>query len=78
MEHFFSVLVAVAVFQLNEGLLEMGIEMYVLRTFMLWSMLLHTMRYASTYNDEDGWHKLLWAVFQFVLLLVLEGQARAP
>mmetsp|Transcript_63033 Transcript_63033/g.124564 ORF Transcript_63033/g.124564 Transcript_63033/m.124564 type:complete len:410 (+) Transcript_63033:1686-2915(+) len=85
-----QVLVAVAIFQINERLQECegpctelheqvsmgdpyGLGLYVCQYFLLWSMLAHTFRYAATYNDEDGYHKLLWAAFQFLLLYVLEG-----
>ncbi|KAL1524766.1 hypothetical protein AB1Y20_019649 [Prymnesium parvum] len=78
MEHFFSVLVAVAVFQLNEELLRGAhsagaVEVYAVKFMILYGMLLHTMRYAARFGDDDGYHKLLWAGFQVALLLLLEG-----
>jgi len=74
MEHFFTVLVAGAIFSRNENLGEdQDTESYVRRFVVRWGSLAHTMRYASRFADEDGVHKLLWAGFQFGLLLLLEG-----
>jgi len=78
LEHFFTVLFAVAVFQLNEGLINeehtmANVELYALKFMIYYGMLLHTMRYASRFNDDDAYHKLLWAGFQVSLLFLLEG-----
>ena len=78
LEHFFTVLSAVAVFQLNERLQEAEhtwatVELYALHFFVLYELLAHTMRYASHFNDDDLWHKFLWSAFQVALLLMLEG-----
>uniref|UniRef100_A0A7S4T1A0 Uncharacterized protein n=1 Tax=Alexandrium monilatum TaxID=311494 RepID=A0A7S4T1A0_9DINO len=74
MEHFFTVLVAVAVFALNRSLQEQGdVLLYTLKLLVLYGMLVHTMRYASRFADEDGAHKILWSAFQFGLLLLLLG-----
>lgn len=78
LEHFFTVLFAVAIFQLNEELIEgehvlETIELYLLKFLILYATLAHTMRYAARFNDDDLWHKFLWSAYQFCLLLLLEG-----
>lgn len=74
MEHFFTVLCAVAVFVLNQGLgHNHDVQLYVLKFFVLFGMLAHTMHYAMRFADDDGVHKVLWGAFQFGLLLLLEG-----
>jgi len=83
MEHLISVLVAVGVFQLNEQLLDSALSVdsitqYVLKFGVLWGILTHAFRYAASHGVDDGYHKLLWAAMQFLLLLVLEGQGGIP
>eukprot|EP00966_Prymnesium_polylepis_P277941 6421690-Prymnesium_polylepis.1 len=50
-----------------------NVELYALKFMIYYGMLLHTMRYASRFNDDDAYHKLLWAGFQVSLLFLLEG-----
>ena len=73
-EHFFTVLVAVSIFQLNEMLRDAhDVELYSLYYALFYAVLANSMRYAARFNDDDASHKLLWTGFQFGLLLMLEG-----
>ncbi|CAK0818928.1 unnamed protein product [Prorocentrum cordatum] len=41
--------------------------------FMIFYLVLQaSMRYAARFNDNDASHKLLWSLYQFGLLLMLE------
>lgn len=78
-EHFFTVLVAVAVFSLNRHFVEASdVPLYSAQFFALWAVLIMTMRYAARFNDNDASHALLWSVFELILLLVLEGLSANP
>jgi len=78
-EHFFTVLLAVAVFAINEELAaSRDIEAWALLYLTFYGTLASSVRYAARFNDDDGAHKLLWGLYSFVLLLVLQGMAAKP
>eukprot|EP00440_Ansanella_granifera_P075942 gb/GFBE01082412.1/.p1 GENE.gb/GFBE01082412.1/~~gb/GFBE01082412.1/.p1 ORF type:complete len:862 (+),score=151.39 gb/GFBE01082412.1/:1-2586(+) len=78
-EHFFTVLFAVCVFQLNMDLRDnQDLEIYVLQFLIFLGILMTGKRYANRYGDEDLAHKILWSVYGFLLLLMLEGLAEHP
>jgi len=75
-EHFFTVLVAVAVFQLNEAIgKDHRLDVYIVRFVALYGIVWATMRYAARFNDDDLAHKILWALYEVGLLLIMEGQS---
>ena len=47
-------------------------EMYFVYFMVFYLVLQASMRYAARFNDNDASHKLLWSVYQFGLLLMLE------
>ena len=78
-EHFFTVLLAVAVFSLNESLAKTNdVQRYTVTFFTFAASLGSTMAYASRFNDEDAAHKLLWSVYELLLMLQLEGLTADP
>ncbi|KAL1515839.1 hypothetical protein AB1Y20_002455 [Prymnesium parvum] len=78
-EHFFTVLLAVAVFSINERLRATeDLQIYCLLYLAFYASLSSSLRYAARFNDDDGAHKVLWSVYSFLLLLVLQGMATVP
>ena len=73
-EHFFSVLVAVAIFSLNEGLASThDVVTYARRWLILYALLASTMRYAARYDASDGAHALLWMAFTLIMMGIMMG-----
>eukprot|EP00746_Dinoflagellata_sp_MGD_P138201 gnl/MRDRNA2_/MRDRNA2_71895_c0_seq1.p1 gnl/MRDRNA2_/MRDRNA2_71895_c0~~gnl/MRDRNA2_/MRDRNA2_71895_c0_seq1.p1 ORF type:complete len:949 (+),score=114.72 gnl/MRDRNA2_/MRDRNA2_71895_c0_seq1:127-2973(+) len=73
-EHYFTVLIAVCVFKLNLDLRESyDVELYILRFVIFYRILWGSMHYAARYNDDDAFHKIIWSLFAFGLLMMLEG-----
>ena len=73
-EHFFTVLIAVAVFSLNENLdATHDLVTYTNRWLLLYALLASSMRYAARYDASDGAHALLWMAFTFVFVILLMG-----
>lgn len=73
-EHFFTVLFAVAVWKINSIIgTDRNIERYLLSLTVIFFVIWSTIWYAARFQDEDLSHKLIWSLFEFVLLLLLEG-----
>lgn len=73
-EHFFTVLLAVAVLKLNIDIgADHDVVRYVLRLLTFYFVVGSTIRYAARFKAEDLSHKLVWSAFELVLLLMLEG-----
>lgn len=72
-EHFFTVFLAVCVFQLNVLVGKThDLETYFLYFMIFYLVLQASMRYAARFNENDASHKLIWSLYQFGLLLMLE------
>jgi len=77
-EHFFTVLLAVCAFKLNADFRKsQDWQVYVQQLVIFYGVTLSTTRYASRFKDEDAAHKLLWSIYEFLLLLMLVGVAGA-
>lgn len=62
-EHLFTVLVAVAIFQLTEMLREdHNLQEYILQYLIFYIALSGSFSYASRFNDDDAVHKILWSL----------------
>lgn len=72
-EHFFTIMLAVCIFQLS-ALVGQNRDMeHFFVYFMIFYLVIQaSMRYAARFNDNDASHKLLWSLYQFGLLLMLE------
>ncbi|CAK9058643.1 unnamed protein product [Durusdinium trenchii] len=73
-EHFFTIMLAVVIYKLNENLGETKhVEIWVLLFFSFYIIFSASFVYAARFNDNDGAHKLIWSLYQFQLLFMLEG-----
>lgn len=73
-EQFITTLVSVAVLFMNRNLIEThDLLRFLVDFFTFYASLAMTIKYASLFKLDDLSHKGIWSIYQFVLLLQLEG-----
>jgi hypothetical protein len=82
-EEFFTVLLAVAIYQLNyiasdDSYSPHTFMRYVVRLLVFYTFIDATMWYSCRFGEDDASHKLTWVVVEYVLLLILEGLGGDP